>query len=36
MTVVKNYVVTRLQYHILGICLSLSCLQDVILSEVPD
>ena len=32
MTVVKNYVVTRLQYH----SLSLSCHQDVILSEVPD
>jgi len=36
MTLVKNYGVTRLQYHLCGVCLSLSCHQHVILSEVPD
>jgi len=38
MTLVKNYeyVVTRLRYHICGICLSLSCHRHVILNEVPD
>jgi hypothetical protein len=45
MAVVKKYVLTRLQYHICGICLqyhicgiclSLFCHQRVILSEVPD
>jgi hypothetical protein len=32
----KNYGVTRLQYHLCGVCLSSSCHQHVILSEVPD
>jgi hypothetical protein len=35
MTVVINYVVTCLYYHICDICLSLSCHQHVILSQVP-